>query len=62
MAAFEKNTGKTHSLATGIKTSKSGKRSNGVIPLLNEGATLWFGNISVGTPPVKYTGIALSLG
>jgi len=67
IAAFEKNTGKTHSLATGFKTSKSGKRSDGVIPTMmipvfNQNATLWYGTISVGTPPVDYTGIALSFG
>ena len=62
METYKKNTGMPHSLSGGIKTSESGKRDTSTIRLTNEGITLWYGTISVGTPPVNFTGIALSFG
>ncbi|KAI0267796.1 aspartic peptidase domain-containing protein [Gloeopeniophorella convolvens] len=53
-ANYEKNTGKTHRLASGIKKSTE-KRATGSIPLTDDDAELWYGTISVGTPASTYT-------
>jgi hypothetical protein len=57
MAAYERNTGKSHPLAGGIKTSS--KRATGNVPLTDYNAELWFGSLSVGTPPEKFTSMTL---
>ncbi|TFY82104.1 hypothetical protein EWM64_g1904 [Hericium alpestre] len=51
-AAYERNTGKPHSLSAG---TKSAKRATGSDPLTDDESQLWFGTISVGTPPKDYT-------
>jgi cathepsin D len=53
-AAFERNTGVTHSLAGSLKGLQN--RQAGDVPLTDEAATLWYGTISVGTPERKFTG------
>jgi cathepsin D len=58
MAAYEKNTGKPHPLSGGIKTSS--KRATGSDWLTDDNSELWYGSISVGTPPVSFTGTTLS--
>ena len=60
MAAFEKNTGHSHPLADGIKTSR--KRDTGNISLIDANSDLWYGNIAIGSPPVEFSGMALSSG
>ena len=55
MALYETNTGKAYPLSGGIKTSK--KRSTGSVPLTDADSSLWFGTISIGTPPVQFTGM-----
>ena len=60
MAAYKKNTGTLHSLSSGIKTPESRKRETGTIPLSNQSVSLWYGTISIGTPPVSFTGMTLS--
>jgi len=58
MAAYERNTGSTHSLSGGIMTSQ--KRGTGSDQLTPEYvANLWYGTISVGTPPQHFTGVTL---
>lgn len=59
MVAYERNTGEPHPLSGGIETSSTGKRDTGRVPLTDEGDTLWFGTISVGTPAVDFTGVTL---
>ena len=58
MAAYKKNTGKPHPSSGGIK--KSSRRSTGSVSLINLYLDLWYGTISIGTPPVDYTGMTLS--
>ena len=60
MVAYEKNTGHPHPLSDGIKTLS--KRATGSVPLTDDNSELWFGTISVGTPPQDYTGMTLSSG
>ena len=60
MAAYEKNTGKLHPLFGGLKTLS--RRSTSSVPLVDYYSYLWFGTISIGTPPVNYTGMILSFG
>ncbi|KAI9453012.1 acid protease [Lactarius psammicola] len=50
--AFERNTGAAHPDAPQMK--RSTKRGNGD-PLTAYGVELWYGSITVGTPPVTYT-------
>ncbi|KAH8986124.1 acid protease [Lactarius akahatsu] len=52
LEAFERNTGAAHSSASQLK--RSIKRDNGD-PLADFGHELWYGSITVGTPPVTYT-------
>jgi hypothetical protein len=58
MTAYEKNTGSLHPLSGGIKTSS--KRSTGSDSLTDDNSDLWYGTISIGTPPVEFTGMTLS--
>ena len=60
MAAFKENTGNLHPLADGIKTSR--RRDIGNISLINESSYMWYGNIKIGSPPVKFSGMTLSSG
>ena len=59
--AYELNTGKQHPLAGGIKTSSktSSKRSIGSDTLTDFFDELWYGAISIGTPPKVFTGMTL---
>lgn len=61
MIAYERNTGEPHPLSNGIETSESsfGKRDTrtGSIMLTNLNDSLWYGTISVGTPPKNFTGV-----
>ncbi|KAN0138186.1 eukaryotic aspartyl protease [Lactarius tabidus] len=50
--AFERNTGSAHPSASQVK--RSTKRGNGD-PLTDDDAQLWYGSITVGTPPVTFT-------
>jgi hypothetical protein len=60
LVAYEKNTGKPHPLSSGIETSSAGKRdTTGSDMLTNYGNFLWFGTMSVGSPAVEFTGVAL---
>ena len=55
MAAYERNTGSPHPLAGGIKTSS--KRNTGSDLLTDYYNDLWYGTISIGTPPEDFTGV-----
>ena len=57
MAAYERNTGRPHPLDGGIITSS--KRATGSDPLTDYYADLWYGTISIGTPPEDFTGVTL---
>ncbi|KAG1849990.1 acid protease [Suillus subluteus] len=52
-SAFEANTGSAHPLSGKMMSSKR-KRDDGVVPLINEGYDLWYGEIDVGTPKQKF--------
>lgn len=52
-SAFEANTGSAHPLSGKMMSSIS-KRGDGVVPLINEGSDLWYGEIEVGTPKQKF--------
>ncbi|PVF96166.1 acid protease [Serendipita vermifera] len=51
---YECNTGQQHPLAP-PKGATSRKRAVGNEPLTTDSGTIWYGPISVGTPPVEYT-------
>jgi hypothetical protein len=55
MAVYQENTGSPHPLSGGIQSSR--KRGS-PLPLTDDGAqqALWYGAITVGTPPVTFTG------
>jgi cathepsin D len=53
-ATYKSNTGVPHPLSGSTQLSK---RATGSDPLTDDNAHLWFGTISVGTPPVNFTGI-----
>jgi hypothetical protein len=61
MTAYENNTGKPHPLSAGIKTP-SKRADSGGVPLTDYGAVLWYGPLSIGTPPKDFTGMTLSSG
>ncbi|EIW79799.1 acid protease [Coniophora puteana RWD-64-598 SS2] len=50
-AAYEKNTGSAHPLAS----KSASKRATGNDALTDDNSELWYGKISVGTPAVDYT-------
>jgi cathepsin D len=52
-SAFEANTGSAHPLS-GKMMSSIRKRDDGVVPLINQGTELWYGEIDVGTPKQKF--------
>ncbi|KZT25193.1 acid protease [Neolentinus lepideus HHB14362 ss-1] len=52
-AAYEKNTGMKHPLDTA--TDSHSKRKTGSVRLTDYDQELWYGQISVGTPPKTYT-------
>ena len=60
MVAYEKNTGSPHPLSGGINLKTSSKRSTGSDPLIDDNSDLWYGTISIGTPPVRFAGMTLS--
>ncbi|KII94327.1 hypothetical protein PLICRDRAFT_101811 [Plicaturopsis crispa FD-325 SS-3] len=51
-AAYQRNTGQVHSLAR--NSSSQSKRKTGTDALTDDSEQLWYGEISVGTPPVTY--------
>lgn len=51
--AYERNTGKPHSLALHLVS----KRATGADPLTGYHRSLWYGSISVGTPAKDFTGM-----
>ena len=57
MDVYEWNTGKQHPLAGGIKTSN--KRATGSVTLTDYDDDLWYGTISIGTPPKVFTSMTL---
>ena len=60
MAAYERNTGGPHPLVGGMITSS--KRSTGSDQLTDYYNDMWYGTISIGSPPKVFTGaILLSL-
>ncbi|KAG2073783.1 acid protease [Suillus decipiens] len=54
MVAYERNTGSPHPLSSRFDVRSVAKR-NGNVPLVNYNANLWYGEISVGTPPKMFT-------
>ena len=61
MVAYERNTGKQHPLSGGLK-SLSKRDKTGSVQLTDDDSDLWYGAISIGTPPVQFTGISFLLG
>jgi Eukaryotic aspartyl protease len=59
MDAYKQNTGQPHPLAGGIDFKTSNKRDTGRVPLTDYYADLWYGTISIGTPPKTFTGMTL---
>jgi hypothetical protein len=51
---YKRNTGSPHPLSRSIQLSG---RASGGDPLTDDNAQMWFGTISVGTPPKTFTGI-----
>lgn len=51
---YEINTGKAHpnALARGVNVAK---RDTGIVALTDDDDTLWYGDISIGTPGVTFT-------
>ncbi|KAG2352732.1 aspartic peptidase domain-containing protein [Suillus spraguei] len=54
MVAYQRNTGSPHPLSSRFHVRSAAKR-NGNVPLVNYDADLWYGEISVGTPPKTFT-------
>ena len=52
-AAFDRNTGSKHPLDT---TSTANKRATGSDPLMDHDDKMWYGSISIGTPPQNFAG------
>jgi hypothetical protein len=59
MAAYERNTGKPHPLVGGIITSSKRDTGTGSVPLTDYDDAVWYGTISIGTPPKDFTGVTL---
>ncbi|KAF8839262.1 acid protease [Paxillus ammoniavirescens] len=58
MMAYERNTGHPHPLATVLKASSTDllkRASKGTTPLTNQGQVLWYGSLTIGTPPQNFT-------
>jgi hypothetical protein len=58
LAAYERNTGSRHPLDTRSRTSSIGpsrRAISGTVDLRNQEAELWYGPISIGTPPQDFT-------
>jgi cathepsin D len=53
MVVYEKNTGKQHPLS---------RKQDDTVQLTDDASDLWYGTISIGTPPVQFTGMTLSCG
>jgi cathepsin D len=49
---YERHTGQRHPLSLGVRDFKRAVVSN---PLTDENGQIWFGTVSVGTPPVAFT-------
>jgi hypothetical protein len=63
MMAYERNTGHPHPLDTVSKASSTDllkRASKGTIPLTNQGQYLWYGSLTIGTPPQDFTGRTLT--
>lgn len=76
LAAFERNTGNVHPAASGFQGSFTAntkraplekidsvvsKRATAAEPLTDSDEDLWFGTITVGTPPQTFTGQFISV-
>jgi hypothetical protein len=59
MAAYKTNTGETHPLVGGIVTLSRRDSGSGSDTLTNYYSALWYGAISIGTPPVCFTSVSL---
>jgi cathepsin D len=57
MAAYQRNTGSPHPLLGGITTSN--KREVGSVQLVDDNDYLWYGTISIGSPPKDFLGVTL---
>ncbi|KAI0287671.1 acid protease [Russula brevipes] len=53
ITAYKRNTGEAHPLARSI--NKQCRRNTGSEPLVDDRAWMWYGAISIGTPPVSFT-------
>ncbi|KAH0833493.1 aspartic peptidase domain-containing protein [Lanmaoa asiatica] len=68
LAAYERNTGSRHPLDTLSRfssTRPSKRASNGTIALNNSQAIMWYGPLTIGTPPQRFTAklsLSFSLG
>ncbi|KAG6369343.1 aspartic peptidase domain-containing protein [Boletus reticuloceps] len=63
-AAYERNTGSRHPLDTWRRSTSSGLSSRATsrtIPLTNQDQELWYGSLTIGTPPQDFTGETLSI-
>ena len=61
MVAYENNTGEPHPLSAGIKTPRK-RADSGDDPLTDYSSVLWYGPLSIGTPPKDFTGMTLLSG
>ena len=52
---YQDNVGKPHPLASSLSSKRLVKRASGGDPLTDANATLWYGEISVGTPSEAFT-------
>ena len=55
---YQENVGKAHPLASSLSSERLAKRAGGHAgdPLIDANSTLWYGEISVGTPSETFTG------
>ncbi|KAF8442210.1 aspartic peptidase domain-containing protein [Boletus edulis BED1] len=57
-AAYERNTGSRHPLDTWRRSSSPGlsrRATSKTVPLTNEDQELWYGSLTIGTPPQDFT-------
>ncbi|KAI9442983.1 acid protease [Lactarius indigo] len=52
---YQENIGEAHPLASSLSFIRPAKRASGGDPLTDANSTLWYGEISVGTPPKTFT-------